>query len=64
MRDDTAKLILAVFIIVVAFAFGPWLTIQAINHLFGTSIEYTFWTWLSIIWLCTVFGGAARAGKS
>jgi hypothetical protein len=30
---------------------GPWLSILAINQLFGTTIQLTFWNWLSIFWL-------------
>jgi hypothetical protein len=30
---------------------GPILSILAVNHLFGTSIAFTFWNWLAAFWL-------------
>ena len=39
-------LLLALFLIV-----GPFLSILAVNQLFGTTIAYTFWNWLSVGWL-------------
>jgi hypothetical protein len=30
---------------------GPWLSILAVNQLFGTSIQLTFWNWLAVLWL-------------
>jgi hypothetical protein len=33
------------------FILGPWLTILAVNQLFGTAIQLTFWNWLAVAWL-------------
>ena len=33
------------------FVIGPWLSILAVNQLFGTGIQLTFWNWLSVTWL-------------
>lgn len=30
---------------------GPWLSILAVNQLFGASIQLTFWNWLAVLWL-------------
>lgn len=44
---------------------GPFLTIGALNTLFGLNIAYTFWTWLSVFWLnLTTFGGLSMAIRS
>ena len=44
---------------------GPFLTIAAINTLFGTGIAYTFPTWSSVFWLnLTTFGGLSMAVRS
>jgi hypothetical protein len=42
--------------VVIAFILGlvilsPILSILAVNHLFGTSIAFTFWNWLAAFWL-------------
>ena len=38
-------------LVVSLFILGPWLTILAINQLFGTAIQLNFWNWLSVVWL-------------
>jgi hypothetical protein len=44
---------------------SPFLTIGALNTLFGLSIAYTFWTWLSVGWLNLVtFGGLGLSIRS
>ena len=44
---------------------GPLLTIGALNTLFGLSIAYTLWTWLSVGWLnLATFGGLSVAIRS
>lgn len=30
---------------------GPYLTITAINTIFATGIQFTFWNWVSMMWL-------------
>jgi hypothetical protein len=41
--------ILVILFFVAAIVFGPLLPIWAVNTLFKTEIEYTFWTWLASI---------------
>jgi hypothetical protein len=37
---------------------GPLLTIASMNALFNLGIAYSFWNWLSVVWLGMVtFGG-------
>ena len=44
---------------------GPFLSIAAVNTLFGLNIAYTFWTWLSVFWLnLTTFGGLSLSIRS
>ena len=44
---------------------GPLLTIALLNTLFGLSIAYTFWTWLSVGWLnLATFGGLGLSIRS
>jgi membrane-bound ClpP family serine protease len=40
-----------ILLIVGVFVLGPWLSILAVNQLFGTTIQLTFWNWLSAFWL-------------
>lgn len=40
-----------VLLIVGIITLGPWLSILAVNQLFGTAIQLTFWNWLSVMWL-------------
>ena len=45
-----SKIILAVILVAFLIAIGPILTIWALNTLFPVlAIEYTFWTWLSVV---------------
>lgn len=46
-----AMLVFAILVII----FAPLATISAINTIFGTGIQYTFWTWLSALWLQWLF---------
>ena len=39
-----------ILLILALFVVGPWLSILAINQLFGTAIQLTFWNWLSMTW--------------
>ena len=36
-------------LMVLAVIFMPFAAIWALNTLFGLGIEYTFWTWLSVV---------------
>lgn len=40
-----------ILVILGVFILGPWLSILAVNQLFGTTIQLTFWNWLSVFWL-------------
>lgn len=46
-------------LIIGLFVVGPWLSILAINTLFGLSIPFNFWTWLSMFWLHIVFASSS-----
>lgn len=48
-----AVVLLVVFLLVI----GPWVTFLALATIFGLTTQYTFWTWLSIVWLFGAFGG-------
>lgn len=51
-KTFTALGIGSVLLLVVGlFVLGPWLSILAVNQLFGTTIQLTFWNWLSVAWL-------------
>lgn len=53
--------LLAVLVVVI-FILGPFVTIWSINTLFGLAIDYTFWTWLAMVWLSFVtFGNVVGA---
>jgi hypothetical protein len=55
------KLVLLIALIVFVLAIGPLATIWAANTLFpALAIEYTFWTWLSVI----ILGAFFRANVS
>lgn len=40
-----------ILFIVGLFVIGPWFSMLAVNQLFGTAIQLTFWNWLSVVWL-------------
>lgn len=42
---------LATLLVFALAAICPLVTIAAVNCAFGTSVPYTFWTWLSVLWL-------------
>lgn len=48
-------------IVVGLFIIGPWFTILAINQLFGTAIQLTFWNWLSVVWLHIVVASTSKS---
>jgi heme A synthase len=56
MLDTVAKLILAIGLIILVAALGPWLVIWSLNTLFpALAIEFTFWTWCAVILLYSSF---------
>lgn len=40
-----------VMLLILVFAIGPFLSIFAINHLFGTAIAMNFSNWVAALWL-------------
>ncbi len=51
---DLVKIIVALVLVVVLLAIGPWLVIWALNTLFPIlAIEFNFWTWAAVIILGT-----------
>ena len=51
-KTFTSLGVVGVILLVLALCVvGPWLSILAINQLFGTAIQLTFWNWLSMTWL-------------
>lgn len=54
-----------VIVAVVALVLGPFITMWSLNTLFGMSIDYSFVTWLAMVWLQLVtFGGVASAVRN
>lgn len=52
--SDVIKILLAIVLIVVLLAIGPWLVIWSLNTLFPVlAIQFTFWTWAAVIILGT-----------
>lgn len=40
-----------ILFVLAILAVGPFLSILAVNQLFGTAIGFTFWNWLATFWL-------------
>ena len=56
MFDSMIKIVLAIALILVLLAIGPWLVIWSLNTLFPVlAIEFTFWTWCAVIIIGTFF---------
>ena len=56
MFDTMLKLVLAIALILVLLAIGPWLVIWSLNTLFPLlAIEFTFWTWAAVVIMGTFF---------
>ena len=56
MFDTILKLGLAIVVVVVIMAIGPWLVIWSLNTLFPVlAIEFTFWTWAAVVVMGTFF---------
>jgi hypothetical protein len=50
MFDSIIKVTLAIAVVVVLLAIGPWLVIWSLNTLFPVlAIEFTFWTWCAVM---------------
>jgi hypothetical protein len=56
MFDSIIKVVLAIAVVVVLLAIGPWLVIWSLNTLFPLlAIEFTFWTWCAVVIMGTFF---------
>ena len=56
MFDSIIKVTLAIALVVVLLAIGPWLVIWSLNTLFPVlAIEFTFWTWCAVVIMGTFF---------
>ena len=56
MFDSMIKIGLAIALVLVLLAIGPWLVIWSLNTLFPVlAIEFTFWTWCAVIVIGTFF---------
>ena len=56
MLDTTIKLVLAIAVVVLIAALGPWLVVWSLNTLFPVlAIEFTFWTWCAVVILGVFF---------
>lgn len=54
MFDSFFKIILAIALVIVLLAIGPWLVIWSLNTMFPVlAIEFTFWTWCAVVILGT-----------
>lgn len=59
-KTFTAFGVLGVILFIIGlFILGPWLTILAVNQLFGTTIQLTLWNWLSVAWLHIIASGTS-----
>lgn len=43
---------------------GPFLSILAVNQLFGTTIALTFWNWVCVAWLHMVVASVGSRNKN
>ena len=56
MLDSAVKVALAIAVIVLLAALGPWLVVWSLNTLFPVlAIEFTFWTWCAVVILGVFF---------
>jgi hypothetical protein len=58
------KVLALIILLLVIIAVFPLLTIAALNTLFALGIQYTLWTWLSVVWIqMMTFGGVAASAR-
>jgi hypothetical protein len=56
MLSNVVKVTLAIAVIVLLLALGPWLIIWSLNTLFPVlAIQFTFWTWCAVVLLAAAF---------
>jgi hypothetical protein len=48
-----------ILLILAIFVAGPFLSIMAVNQIFGTTIGFTFWNWLATFWLHIVVASSS-----
>jgi len=59
-----SKIIVAIILVAFLIAVGPLATIWALNTLFpALAIDYTFWTWLSVVVLGAFFQARVSVKK-
>jgi hypothetical protein len=52
-----------ILLILAIFVAGPFLSIMAVNHLFGTTLGFTFWNWLAAAWLHLVVASSSTSSS-
>ena len=58
------SVILIAVLVLFIFIAGPFISIWALNALFGLGISYNFWAWLAMAWAMMVIGGVrSSVGK-
>jgi uncharacterized membrane protein len=62
MRVDAGTKIIGVLLVIFVIIFAPLFTIAALNTLFEMNIDYTFFTWLSALWINTLAGLGISTG--
>ena len=50
-----------ILLFIALFVLGPWVSILAVNQLFGTGIQLTFWNWLSVFWLHIMVASTSKS---
>ena len=50
-----------ILLIVVLITIGPFITIWALNTLFGLGIAFNFFTWAAVVWLTGVLSAVSSS---
>jgi hypothetical protein len=53
-----------ILLILAIFVAGPFVSIMAVNQLFGTTIGFTFWNWLAAFWLHIIVANTTKSANS
>lgn len=66
MSAEVVGWITIILLLIFLVAVSPFITIWALNLLFHTGIEMTFWTWLATAYLSTMisFAGSDNTGST
>lgn len=59
----SAGIVTLILVIVGLILIGPFFSILALNHLFGTGIEITFTSWLAMAWVHMIIAGAKSSSS-